>query len=454
MNTFRSTPTCRAGLRSLATIRAWSATIRSGLMVKAADFCEDRRGAAAILFALSMPMLIGGMGLGFEVSNWYLKQRGMQNAADAAALAAATNSGSNYNVEAKAVAARYGFTTGVTVINNVACPGGENACYRATVSGSVPLYLSPVVGYAGNGSGQQTLSATAVAKKGTFTRSYCLLALGMNGVQDITSNGGPKADLSGCNLKSNTSATCNGHDLDADFGDAVGTNNGCGNIQTSGVAPSTDEYAHLASNIPPDPCGGVYPQVPTVPASNQWTGSKNLSGNVTVCGDLKMTGDVTVNAPTGAVLIIQNGRLDTAAAGYRFQTSSGSALTVVFSGTTGGSYLHMPTGSGILDITAPTSGPWSGVAMYQNPALTTGVDIAAAGNSPTWNITGLVYLPHSDVTFSGAVNKSSNGQSCFALVVDTIRINGTGSILSKGECAAAGLTLPTGDIVGRGELVN
>jgi Flp pilus assembly protein TadG len=432
--------------------RAWSATIRSDLMAKAADFCKDRRGAAAILFALSMPMLIGGMGLGFEVSNWYLKQRGMQNAADAAALAAATNSGSNYNVEAKAVAAQYGFTTGVTVANNVACPGGGNTCYSATVSGSVPLYLSPVVGYAGNGNGQQNLSATAVAIKGTFIRSYCVLALGMNGVQDITSNGGPKSDLSGCNLKSNTSATCNGHDLGADFGDAVGTNNGCGVIKTSGVPPSTDEYAGLASNIPADSCGGVYPQEPTVPASNQWVGSKNLSGNVTVCGDLKMTGNVTVNAPSGAVLVIQNGQLDTN--GYRFQTASGSGLTVVFSGTAGGSYIHAPTDGGILDITAPTSGPWSGVALYQNPALTSGVDIAAAGNSPTWNITGLVYLPHSNVTFSGAVNKSSNGQSCFALVIDTLRINGTGSILSTGGCAAAGLTMPSGEVPGRGELVN
>ena len=51
-----------------------------------------------------------------------------------------------------------------------------------------------------------------------------------------------------------------------------------------------------------------------------------------------------------------------------------------------------------------TSGTWSGVAIYQDPSLTTGVDIAAAGNSRTWNITGLVYLPHSSVTFSGLAN--------------------------------------------------
>jgi hypothetical protein len=50
------------------------------------------------------------------------------------------------------------------------------------------------------------------------------------------------------------------------------------------------------------------------------------------------------------------------------------------------------------------------------------------------------------VTFSGAVNKSSNGSSCFELVVDNITINGTGSILAHGGCAAAGVTLPTNNV--------
>jgi hypothetical protein len=66
-----------------------------------------------------------------------------------------------------------------------------------------------------------------------------------------------------------------------------------------------------------------------------------------------------------------------------------------------------------LDITAPDldSGTWSGVAIHQDPNLTKNVDISAASNSPTWDISGLVYLPHSSVTLSGAVNKSSQGDT-------------------------------------------
>jgi hypothetical protein len=457
----KSTPIWRARLRSLADRsppRAWPAAIRSRLMAK---FCTDVRGATAILFALSMPMLIGGLGLGFEVSNWYLWQRKMQNAADAAVLAASSNGNSNYDAEAKAVAAQYGFTTGVAVANNVLCPSGVipggNNCYSVTISGLVPLYLSPVVGYSGNGNSQQQLAATAVATPSLKKRPYCILALASSGAQGIRTNGAPSADLSGCNVKSNTSAVCTGHNLGATYGDAVGTSSGCGATQNSGVPPSADLYASLASNIPADPCAGVYPQEPgkngtPLPSSNSWVGNQNWSGNKTICGDLQLTGDVTINASSGAVLVIQNGQLDTN--GYRIQTSSGSALTIVFSGSAGGPYLHTPTGGGTIDIVAPTSGPWSGVAIYQNPTLTSGVDIANAGNSPTWDITGLIYLPHSSVTLDGAINKSTNGQSCVALVVDNITIKGTGDILPKGQCVAAGVTMPSGAVASRGALVS
>jgi Flp pilus assembly protein TadG len=429
-------------------------------------FRTDRSGNIAVMMGFLFPIFAGTLGLGFEVSNWYRLKHAMKNAADAATIAAATNGGSNYDVEAKAVAAQYGFVNGVNNVsvvaaNNATCPSGGNTCYGVTITGIMPLFLSQVVGFKGdavvNGASGKSLSATSVAKQASASTQYCLLALGTSGATGITTNGAPKSNMAGCSLMSNNSATCHGHNLGADVGDAHGTNSGCGVKEHSNVPAVTDPYSYLASNIPTNTCSS-YPQEPAskkdpaLPASNQWTGTKSLSGNMIVCGDLQLSGNVTVTAPSsGAVLVIENGQLDTN--GYTLQTSSGSGLTIVFSGT-GGSYTHAPTGGGTLDITAPTSGPWSGVAIYQDPSLSTGVDISAAGNSPTWDITGLVYLPHSSVTFSGAVNKSSNGQSCFVLVVDNVTINGTGGILAHGGCAAAGLkTMPTGGVAGRGSLV-
>ena len=107
----------------------------------------------------------------------------------------------------------------------------------------------------------------------------------------------------------------------------------------------------------------------------------------------------------------------------------------------------------VLDITPPTTGPWKGVAIYQDPSLTTGVDISAAGNSPIWNITGLVYTPHATLNLKGAIDKSTSGNKCLVMVADNFQISGTGGILQTdiGNCLQAGLTMPT--VKARSQLV-
>jgi len=169
---------------------------------------------------------------------------------------------------------------------------------------------------------------------------------------------------------------------------------------------------------------------------------------------VRLTGNVTINAPTPTVLVIQNGQLD-----LNGFTLNGSNVSIVFSGTAG-NYAHAPTDNstgqgGILNIQAPTSGPWSGVAIYQDPNLSTGVDVTYKGNNPAWDITGLVYLPNADVTLSGAVNKSSNGAACMVMVAKSVLINGTGSFYDQtpAGCNLAGLKMPTATIPSRAKLV-
>ena len=412
-----------------------------------------------VLVALAMPVLVGTMGLAAETSYWYVHQRGMQNAADAAAIAAATNAGSGYAAEAQAVAAKYGFQNGsgnitVTATNPGTASGCTAKCYMVIVSDKVPLFQSQVLT---GKTGTTALAATSVARNGA-AHPYCILALG-SVATDIRSNGAPDANLNGCNVMSNTGATCNGSNLNANIGEAHGTNSGCGVVQKSNAPVVNDPYKSLASNIPADNCGGSYPQETgknnSVPNANQWgSGSYTLSGNKIVCGDQKLTANTYISAPSNAVLVIENGILDTN--GFLFQTTAGSGLTIVFTGAaSNGNYQHYPIGSGTLDIAAPTSGTWKGMALYQDPNLVdTGgnLDISYAGNNPTWDITGMVYLPNSSVTFSGTVNKASNGLSCFGLTVGNITINGTADMLSNTQCAAAGVTLPTGG--SRAQLVN
>jgi Flp pilus assembly protein TadG len=443
----------------------------------ASQLRNDERGSVAAIMGVLLPVLVGTLGLGFEVSNWYRVNRSMQDAADAAAIAAATNAGSNYDVEAKAVTAHYGFTNGVNdvtvaVTNAAACPTGITApCYGVTVTSKVPIFLLEVVGYTGNttlnGKRAQTLGATAIANQSQNSNNVqlCLLALGTTGAQDIVTNGNPNANMTGCSVMANTSATCNGSNLNADWGLAHGTDNGCGVKQASGVPRVTDPYQSYKNNIPTNPCQSSDYKNHTISSWPPTGGGVYVTGSQTVvCGDITLSGNVTV--PSGTTLVMEggggySGNFDTAGHntnnGY---TVSSTAMTLVFSGQAG-TAAGGPTGHGIFNIAAPTSStsPWRGVAMYQDPSLSAS-NTVAAGNSPTWDVTGLVYLPYANVTLSGAVNKSSNSTyACFILVVDQITINGTGDItqMKNQDCSSAfGSTfMPTATVTtaGRGQLV-
>jgi Flp pilus assembly protein TadG len=456
----------------------------------------NQRGTVAVIMAFVFPILIAGFGLGFEITNWYLATRSMQNAADAAAIAAATNGSANYNTEAAAVATQYGYTNGsnnvtLAASNAATCPADPSLtppCYSVTITSVQPLVLTEVIGYLGNstlnGGRAQTLTSTAVANKPNIQTPICLLGLDTSGTA-VRSNGGPTTDFTGCTVMSNSAGTCNGSNLNATMGLAHATNNGCGIIQHSSVPIVPDPYAAMANNIRsdlnnfPTKCGNSYAQESRSHGSwsggNKWgmlgsTTTMTLTGtdaagattanNRLVCGDLVLGGDVTIDAPAGAVLYIENGLLDLQ--GNTLRTANGSALTIVFTGTNTGSYQHIPTDNsggsrGVLDIEATKTGPFPGMALYQDPSLTRNVDFNYAGNSPTWNLTGGTYFPNADVTVSGVVNKSANGAQCFVMVAKDVLLNGNGAFYSQtpdgSGCQAAGLDMPKATIPGRTKLV-
>src|SRR3546814_15715439 len=64
---------------------------------------KGKRGNGVVLTAAAMPVLIGGAGLGVDVTQWYLWQRELQMSVDAAALAGAYSKvqGKSYDASAR-----------------------------------------------------------------------------------------------------------------------------------------------------------------------------------------------------------------------------------------------------------------------------------------------------------------------------------------------------------------
>ena len=96
-------------------------------------FWKCSAGAVAVMTALVLPVLLGFTSLGVEVGHWYLDQRQMQGAADAAAISAAAEFITNINgTTYQPVGVNYALTNGFTIpINNVCLiptSGGTGNC--------------------------------------------------------------------------------------------------------------------------------------------------------------------------------------------------------------------------------------------------------------------------------------------------------------------------------------
>jgi hypothetical protein len=121
--------------------------------------------------------------------------------------------------------------------------------------------------------------------------------------------------------------------------------------------------------------------------------------------------------------------------------------------------------TGVLDIAAPLNGAFSGIAIMQsaNFASDSGcgngsgnkagpVDWCQAGNSPTIDSQGLIYMPQAEMSFAGAISKfnGTGALTCVGFVMKSFNANGGGAVLNNTafgsgattDCNSAGVTLP------------
>jgi hypothetical protein len=428
------------------------------------------RAAVSPLTALMLIPISGAVAYSVEIGSWQYWQRSMQNAADSAALAAATNNASNYDFEGKAAAQKFGFVnlvgnTKVKIDGNVSCPSGFTTCYAATISTTFPLMFSRLVGFKGDGTGRQTITAYAKASAdgGGINYAYgCFYALGqVSG--SFQGNGIPDANLTGCSIFSQGQIGC------------TGSNGAHADYALSSAAPGTYSPSNTpCSSSPTNSKYGV--TLPTIPygtgsdyeknaadamsnatsptCTNSQTQGQQTATLLVYCGNVKLTGDLTLKSPNTVVVI--NGSLDLNK--NTLSTAPGASATIIFSGTSDPFGANSSGTGGTLDIQAPSTSAslWQGVAMYQqfNPSASNTGKVDFNGKQSTVQITGAVYFPQENVTINGIVNGASSGPTCFLLYSYTVTINGNGTYLNETSgCTSAGVSPPKVAVGTRAKLV-
>lgn len=449
-------------------------------------FCGDDHGVGSIYMLCLLPLFLVLAGLGMDGTAAFRTRDMLQSTADASALAGAFQLPTSGTASATQETNAAGSARTYAQLNMSVAGFGNVLSTNATTNGDIQFgnwngttFTSP----AGAGQAENAIEVTvktATANSNAYPTSFLALigkaswdiaatAIAMNGVpkpicvfglHSFQVNGGPSINLHDCTLAVNGTMDCHGGGVGAGFAissaPAPGGSPACGTTNLYSQGTTADPYAALASNIPANPCGATaasFPQEGSLPASNQWSGSKSASDMASpICGDVQLTGDVTVT--NDATLVIENGNFDTGS--HSITTASGASLTIIFTGPTisGFSPGHTVIGSssGSLNIAGPSSGTWKQMVVYQDPAVTcsplpcssTGVVEGGQGanSGPVWNISGIVYLPHALFQIKGLVSPASNApNACYTLVAYDIAISGTGQILAEPACTNAPTTL-------------
>ena len=407
------------------------------------QFIGSSHGSVLPLFALLAVPVLAAVGVAVDYSRAATVRSKLQSSLDTALLAGVKDGSEQWtNVAAAAFNTDAGALLATVAAPSFSTDG--NGGYTASVSANVATNFMTIF----------AVNSVAVAASSSVLspapENSCILTLDSGkALSDTGMNfaGAPSIALSGCNVRSNTSLNCNGHDAAASQSVAAGTATGCANPKSNArVVP--DIYTKLATNITPL-CGGLSLGVSWDASSTNIPSGVRTVSQATyteyhVCGDLTLTGTGTLinSAPTAdSVIVIENGNL--ILANHAVVSTVRTAIVMTGVGNSVG-YIDFPNGNGqsaTLSLSPPLSpaDPWRGIALYQNPNLTTNVS-SRWGPGATFNADGVVYMPYADITASGVA--ASGNYHCSKIVTHTFSTNGNVDLnfaQAGGGCSTIGM---------------
>lgn len=405
-------------------------------------------GQALVLTAVALVMLMGFAGLAIDMGVLRHEKRLQQTAADAAALAGATNLnfGSGVTTGGQAAAAANGFSdTGTTcstgcpnpgdvgfvtvTINNPPASGphaGDAKYVEALVTDVHPTYFMKVLG-----TNKEAVTARAVATDTSGgASSGCLYTLGepTQTIEGVNINGAATLNATTCGIVDNGNFNTQGNKLVVN----AGTFGESGNTNASGPGGT------VTCSVTPDSC-----PTPSMPAA-----SDPLAGTPSPCTQgYSCTGGSalsvpssggTINPGTYSSISINGGTVTFNPGIYIITGTPGGAgcpndcLVIPGNATISGSGVMFyfmndatidMTGTPTINLSPPTSGTYAGILMFQDPNDTSTVapnGPRLGGNSGS-SFTGALYFPTAQVTFFGNNTSVNVGM----LVAQSISLSGS-----------------------------
>jgi len=449
---------------------------------------RGKRGATALMFAVSAAAFLTFVGLGTQTGAWYLSKRTSQNAADGAALAGALavfwanypqacdTSAANPAVAVAAqssatdIATRNGLTGADYTITASSPPGAgayatDNCAVRTQISQTQPPLLAALAGRTDN----IVITASATARL-TALGPVCALSLADNLVLGSTGT----TTGSSCILASNAKDTAAAINVLSGAIVAARTlysDGGCNNCSSAGVSLTSTKM--VSQVMPVTTSYAAMDAVPLPTFAGLTCAAATLSGTTTQLfptyaptGYTNGTGKAFCNSPAGDLVVGAGKTVRLAPGTYFFQNATinvnGGTLvcwdpvsnaacanpqgvTIIFSSSTCPCGPITIQGGGTVTLRAPAVNSWNaaanGLLFYQSsqvsntgPALITG-----SGTTTTATLVGGMYFPVADVTINGtSTTVTSSTDNCLTLTAKGITTGGSANVtFSNSGCSAA-----------------
>lgn len=405
---------------------------------------RNERGNVLIVGAATLPMMMGAAGLAIDTVQLALWKRQLQRAADSAALAgghalvqgASTNQavandldehiefdiGKNETPELTGTMVQSGSFAAGTISAQSCAVRAIAPCYDRAVRVALQTQRQLPFMHIFTGA-PNTIEANGTAAV-TESGEFCMISLYNGNSPGIIAGGNANLDLS-CGIATNARASSNAINI---FGNATVTATPLAAV--GGIDPGKNTYTAQILQPYSTPVVDPYAGLPDPVAPANCNTSLTIGNNATQdipAGSCFTSWDVKGHArlAAGGTYYVKNGTLD-----INGQVS-GTNVTIILIGD--GSNL-VQNGGGVLNVTAPTTGTYQGIALYRSRFAGNDVNkpIKINGGAEL-QVKGAIYMPSTDIWVGG--NADFNAQ-CLQVVGRIIEFKGGGSVAN--DCSDSG----------------
>ena len=425
---------------------------------------RDRRGNVLVIAGAGLPLLVGAAGLATDTIQWAMWKRQLQRAADSGAIAGVYDRNANGDSSANTQAAvlhdlSLNHHTGLAWVNNpvVTFPADSGDMTNLV---DVVLTVSKPLPFSGMFlDDAPVITATARAASVPGSDEYCVVALENSSTKTgITIGGNTKIEMD-CGFisnspSSNKSAINNGNAAQVDA--SVIASVGGMQYSTNWTVDKYDPYATAVT----DPYASLDPAMSEMSgcASNPPAATEATSvptGTATLCfGSITVSSNQTWDLGSDKTIFVTGRNANTAGGVVLHGTLTCDNCTIILSNKDASSTAKIGQfdmrAQSALDITAPTSGKYRGIAVFQDRRASDVNQSNTFNGGGTQAIEGALYFPSQELTYSG---NGSATALCTRFVGRRVTFTGTSAALNRFEKGSNCAGLFGNDPIGGGRRV-